>query len=191
MIRVALVGNIASGKSTVDMFLQKQGYLVLDTDKVCHCLLENNADVVRAFSSYDILDENQNISREKLGKVVFSDKNLKTTLENILHPQIRQKILEFFENNKYEKIVFVAIPLLFEANMQDLFDKILFVYTNDSIRLKRLISRNNYSEEYAKIRLKSQLSQDEKIKKADYVIYNNSTKDELEKEVVKVLEQIH
>lgn len=190
MIRVALVGNIASGKSTVDIFLQELGYLVLDTDKVSHCLLENNPEVIKAFSSYDILDENHNISREKLGKVVFSDKNLKAMLEKILHPQIRLKILEFFENNKSEKVVFVAIPLLFEANMQDLFDKILFVYTNDEIRLKRLISRNNYSEEYAKIRLKSQLSQDEKIKKADYVIYNNSTKEELRKEVVKVLEQI-
>ena len=190
MIRVALVGNIASGKSTVDIFLQELGYLVLDTDKVCHCLLENNAGIKRVFSSYDILDENQNISREKLGKVVFSDKNLKTKLENILHPQIRRKILEFFENNKSEKIVFIAIPLLFEANMQDLFDKILFVYTNDEIRLKRLIARNNYSEEYAKIRLNSQLSQDEKIKRADYIVYNNSTKDELRKEVVKVLEQI-
>ena len=75
--------------------------------------------------------------------------------------------------------------------MQDLFDKILFVYTNDEIRLERLIARNKYTKEYAQIRLNSQLSQDEKVKKSDYVIYNNSTKKELKKEVIKVLEQIH
>ena len=184
MIKVALVGNIASGKSTVEEILQQFGY------KVCHKLLENNSEIVEAFSSYNILDENQNISREKLGKIVFSNPKLKTKLESILHPQIRKEILKFFEINKSQKIVFVAIPLLFEANMQDLFDKILFVYTNDEIRLKRLIARNNYTKEYAQIRLNSQLSQDEKVKKSDYVIYNNSTKDDLKKEVVKVFGQI-
>lgn len=190
MIRVALVGNIASGKSTVEEILRQSGYLVLDTDKVCHKLLESNSEIVGAFSSYDILDENQNISREKLGKIVFSNSKLKTKLESILHPQIREKIQNFFDENKSQKIVFVAIPLLFEANMQDLFDKILFVYTNNEIRLKRLIARNNYTKEYAQIRLNSQLSQDEKVKKSDYVIYNNSTKDDLKKEVVKVFGQI-
>lgn len=191
MIKVALVGNIASGKSTVEEILQQFDYLVLDTDKVCHKLLENNSEIIEAFSSYDILlDGNQNISREKLGKIVFSNPTLKTRLESILHPQIRKEIINFFDENKSQKIVFVAIPLLFEANMQDLFDKILFVYTNDEIRLERLIARNHYTKEYAQIRLNSQLSQDEKIKKSDYVIYNNSTKDELKDEVIKVLEQI-
>ena len=108
-----------------------------------------------------------------------------------MHPQIRKEILKFFEINKSQKIVFVAIPLLFEANMQDLFDKILFVYTKDEIRLERLIARNKYTKEYAQIRLNSQLSQDEKVKKSDYVIYNNSTKGELKEKVIKVLEQIH
>ena len=131
-----------------------------------------------------------NISREKLGKIVFSNLKLKTKLESILHPQIRKEILKFFEINKSQKIVFVAIPLLFEANMQDLFDKILFVYTKDEIRLERLIARNKYTKEYAQIRLNSQLSQDEKVKKSDYVIYNNSTKGELKEKVIKVLEQI-
>lgn len=190
MIKVALVGNIASGKSTVEEILQQSDYLVLDTDRVCHKLLENNSEIIEAFSSYDILDDNQNISREKLGKIVFSNPTLKTKLESILHPQIRKEIINFFDENKSQKIVFVAIPLLFEANMQDLFDKILFVYTNDEIRLERLIARNHYTKEYAQIRLNSQLSQDEKIKKSDYVIYNNSTKDELKEEVIKVLEQI-
>lgn len=191
MIKVALVGNIASGKSTVEEIFQQFDYLVLDTDRVCHKLLENNSEIIEAFSSYDILDGNQNISREKLGKIVFSNPTLKTKLESILHPQIRKEIINFFDENKSQKIVFVAIPLLFEANMQDLFDKILFVYTNDEIRLERLIARNKYTKEYAQIRLNSQLSQDEKVKKSDYVIYNNSTKKELKKEVIKVLEQIH
>ena len=138
MIRVALVGNIASGKSTVEAILQQFGYLVLDTDKVCHKLLEHNSEIIEAFSSYDILDGNQNISREKLGKIVFSNLKLKTKLESILHPQIRKEILKFFEINKSQKIVFVAIPLLFEANMQDLFELGLSGKNDASIKREKL-----------------------------------------------------
>lgn len=190
MIRIALVGNIASGKSTVEQVLTLNGFLVLDTDRVAHILLDNNQEVINAFKDFDIL-ENGKISREKLGRVVFSSKENKKKLENILHPQIRQEILKFFAENSDKKAVFVAIPLLFEAKMEDLFDKIVFVYTDDKIRLNRLIARNNYTLEYAKVRINSQLSQDEKVKKSDIVIFNNSTKEDLEKEVkAKLIEQI-
>lgn len=190
MIRIALVGNIASGKSTVEQVLTSNDFLVLDTDRVAHILLDNNQEVINAFKDFDIL-ENGKISREKLGRVVFSSKENKKKLENILHPQIRQEILKFFDENSDKKAVFVAIPLLFEAKMEDLFDKIVFVYTDDKIRLNRLIARNNYTLEYAKVRINSQLSQDEKVKKSDIVIFNNSTKEDLEKEVkAKLIEQI-
>lgn len=190
MIRIALVGNIASGKSTVEQVLTSNGFLVLDTDSVAHILLDNNQEVINAFKDFDIL-ENGKISRETLGRVVFSSKENKKKLENILHPQIRQEILKFFDENSDKKAVFVAIPLLFEAKMEDLFDKIVFVYTDDKIRLNRLIARNNYTLEYAKVRINSQLSQDEKVKKSDIVIFNNSTKEDLEKEVkAKLIEQI-
>ena len=75
--------------------------------------------------------------------------------------------------------------------MEDLFDKVLFVYTNDDIRLQRLMKRNHYTEEYAIVRMNSQISQDEKVKLADWVIYNNSTVEDLRKMVVNVIEQIH
>lgn len=138
MIRIALVGNIASGKSTVEHILASNGFLVLDTDRVAHSLLDNNQEVINAFKDFDIL-ENAKISREKLGHVVFSSKENKKKLENILHPQIRQEILKFFDENSDKKAVFVAIPLLFEAQMEDLFDKIVFVYTDDKIDRKSVV----------------------------------------------------
>ena len=73
--------------------------------------------------------------------------------------------------------------------MEDLFDKVLFVYTDDEIRLERLMKRNNYTREYAQIRMNSQISQDEKINKADYIIYNNSTINELEAQLIKLLNE--
>ena len=188
MLKVALVGNIASGKSTVEKALQTSGYVVLDTDKVCHELLTCD-EVSKEFSSFDVF-ENGIISREKLGKLVFANVELKKRLEDILYPMVRLRIAEFFEQYNAESLVFVAIPLLFESGMVNLFDKIVFVYCDDDIRLKRLTARNNYTEEYAKIRMGAQQSQDEKIKKSDYVIYNNSTIEALDRCVDSVVNEL-
>ena len=190
MIKFALCGNIASGKSTVQKLLENQGYRVLDTDKVAHELLTvNNSELFLEFKKFDVF-ENGEFSREKLGKLVFTNKEIKQKLENILHPQIREKIKEFFEQNQNEKYLFVGIPLLFEANMTDLFDKIIFIYADDEIRLKRLLLRNGYSVEYAKARLNSQMRQEEKTQKSDYVIYNNGSIEELNVNIIKLFEQI-
>lgn len=190
MIKFALCGNIASGKSTVQKLLENQGYRVLDTDKVAHELLTvNNSELFLEFKKFDVF-ENGEFSREKLGKLVFTNKEIKQKLENILHPQIREKIKEFFEQNQNEKYLFVGIPLLFEANMTDLFDKIIFIYADDDIRLKRLLHRNGYSVDYAKARLNSQMRQEEKTQKSDYVIYNNGSIEELNVNIIKLFEQI-
>lgn len=191
MIRVALVGNIASGKSTVEKILAERGYIVLDTDVVCHNLLSLYKNtIIEAFKLYDIKNQSGDISREKLGKLVFGDKYLKRKLENIIHPLVKEYILDFFKKHKDEKFVFVSVPLLFEAGMEDLFDKIIFIYSEDGLRLQRLLKRNNYTMEYAKRRLASQASQEVKMNQSDFILNNNSTLKCLEDNVSKLIEQI-
>lgn len=187
MIKFAIAGNIASGKSTVEEILIKHNFPVLDTDKVCHRLLAELEEIKIEFGNYDIFTPQNEISREKLGKVVFTNQELKIKLENILYPNVRIEIEKFFEENKNKSCAFVAIPLLFEAKMEDLFDKIIFVYCDDEIRLTRLIERNSYDREYAQKRLDSQMPQEIKLSKSDYIINNSSDKNTLEKEVEELI----
>ena len=190
MIKIALTGNIASGKSTVQGLLEKKGYKVFDTDDAAHILLDTMPEIKEVFKSYDIFNSDGLINRGKLGTIVFSAPELKKKLENIMHPAIKNKILEFFEQNKSERAVFVGIPLLFESDMRDIFDKAVLIYTDDFTRKERLILRNNYSPEYAAARMEAQMPQDEKKLLCDDIIFNNGTLSDLEKSVDECLDRI-
>lgn len=190
MISIAIVGNIASGKSTVENVLRKKGYKVFDSDIIAHEVLEDLSEkILEAFKDYDI-SENGKISRQKLGALVFNDKNLKEKLENIVHPEIKDRLKKIFEENKLEKYIFVSIPLLFEVRWRNLFDKILFIYTEDKIRLRRLMQRNKFTKEDALARIKSQLPQEEKAKCSDFVIENNRSIDVLQKYIERFIIQL-
>lgn len=190
MKKIAISGNIASGKTTVQKIIEAKGYKVLDTDDVSRDLLTvKNIPLNEAFKNYDVFEDGE-FSRFKVGQLIFSDKQARKLIADVMHPQVKEVMLEFFEDNKDDELLFVGIPLLFEANMQDLFDKIIFVYTDDELRLERLIQRNNYTVEHAKNRLLSQKPQEEKVKLSDFIVTNNGAKEELEKQVIKLLEQI-
>lgn len=194
MIKVAITGNIASGKSQVEKILLSLGYKVADTDKFNHFILASDINAIQeikeAFKEDDILDENNGISREKLGKIIFSTGWKKLKLEEILHKRIYDKVNEFFEQNADRDFVFVSVPLLFETKQEAVFDKIIFVSADEDVRLQRLVERNNYTVSYAKARIASQQKEAEKIKKSDFIIYNNSDFISLRNQVRGVLNQL-
>lgn len=188
-MKIAIAGNIASGKSTVQKFLEEYGYKVLDTDKCGHQALTLTC-VKKALAGWDIFDDKGEISRPKLGQIVFNDPHKKSELESLIHPIIKQNILDFFEQNKADKLLFAGIPLIFESNMENLFDKIVFIYTEDELRKKRLVERNNYTEEYALLRINSQRPQEEKLAHCDYIIYNNGSVSELKLQIRELIQKL-
>lgn len=188
MHKIAIVGNIAAGKSEVEKYLSKKDFVVLDTDMMTHDILMDKPDVPEAFEDYDIFEYGR-LSKQKLGKLVFDNPELKSKLEDIVHPLIMQEIDNAFRIYSNEKIVFISVPLLFEVGWESLFDKIIFIKADDNIRLERLIERSGLSREDASKRLKSQIPQDEKLAKAHYIIENNSTIDNLYEQIERILDE--
>ena len=194
MMKIAITGNIGAGKSVVEKLLNDMNYPVIDTDKIVHELFDNsqelNVKLRNAFDGYDIYDTDGFISRKKLAAVVFSNSVLLKKLEEIIHPLIIEKVVSFFESNSYERLCFVAVPLLYEANWTYLFDKVILVAASKDIRLHRLISKRKLTEEDALKRMDAQMPQEEKIDFADYVIYNNTDFNDLTSQINEILLQL-
>ncbi len=169
MLKIAITGNIGAGKSEVEKLLSSE-FPVYDTDKMAHEILGN-------------------IDRKKLGDEVFKNPEKRKKLEEFVHPKIKEMILDIFEQNF--EVVFISVPLLYETDFHKLFDKVLFIASDEDIRLARIMKRNNFTEEEALVRIKSQLPQEEKIAAADYVIYNNASIEDLEKQVSIFVGKLH
>ena len=188
---IGITGSIACGKSLVSNYLQEKGYTIIDADKIGHMALENDEvkkQLVNKFGK-SILKDNE-VNRVTLGKLVFENKENLKELNNIIHPQIRKNISEQIQVHKNEKLVFVDVPLLFEAKFDDLVEKIIVISLDEKIQLERLMNRNSLSKEEALQRIKSQIPVREKEKLGDYVVDNSFTQENTYKQVDRILEKL-
>ncbi len=178
---IAITGGIACGKSSVAKIIQDLGYVVLSADYYAHEVLKNGKDSfakIRDRYGPEIVSGDQ-IDRAKLADKVFSNTEERKWLESITHPEIQKLAQEDILKYQDQDFVFYEIPLLFEVNAQDRFSKILVVTCDLQIQIKRMKSRNQWSDQEIEKRIHAQLSNEEKIKRADFVIKNNSSWDEL------------
>ena len=190
-MNIGITGSIACGKSTVSDYLIAKGYTIIDADKLGHVALTSD-DVKRKLAEKfsDEILENNEISREKLGKLVFgNDDNLKI-LNSIIHPKIKELILKLQEEHENEDLVFLDIALLYEANFVDLVEKVAVVYVDEDIQLKRLMTRNSLSKGEALKRIESQMSPQEKASLGDFVINNSYRKEDTFQQIDEILEKL-
>ena len=190
-LNIGITGSIACGKSTVSNHLKEKGYTIIDADKLGHIALTSDEVKEKLKKSFGLtILENNEISREKLGKLVFgNDENLKV-LNSIVHPYIRKIILQLQEKHRDERLVFLDIALLFEAGFEDLVEKIIVVHVDEKIQLARLMSRNSLSKEQAMFRIESQMSSKDKSILGNYVIDNGGTKEETYKQIDLIIEAL-
>ena len=190
-MNIGITGSIACGKSTVSDYLIEKGYTIIDADKLGHVALTSN-DVKRKLTEKfgDNILENNEISREKLGRLVFgNDDNLKI-LNSIIHPKIKELILKLQEEHKDENLVFLDIALLYEANFVDLVEKVAVVYVDEDVQLERLMTRNSLTKEEAIKRIESQMSPQEKALLGDFVINNSYSKEDTFQQIEEIIERL-
>lgn len=181
---IGITGGISSGKSVVSDYLISKGYKVVDSDLLVHEAYQNIKiqDEIKKDFKIDAID------RKELGKLVFSDETLRKKLESIIHPYVLKRIEE--EKKNIDKVLFIVMPLLYEIGYEKNVDKVLVVNVNKVTQELRLMNRDNIDRSYAKKKIASQMPLEEKVKKADYVIDNNSSIEETKLIIDNVLRSI-
>lgn len=180
-----ITGGIACGKSEVGRILEGMGFAVCDADVVAHGLMRKGTrvfDQVVAHFGAGIVSESGEISRPALGKAVFGNPAQREALNRLVHPAVRKELAEWIgDRRRLGEHAAVMIPLLFESGMQDLgFDAVLCVSSHEALVMERL-ERRGLAHAEAGQRIQSQMPLAEKEQRADLVIWNDGTLDDLEK----------
>ncbi len=190
MLKIGLTGGIGSGKTAVSDQFQRLGINIIDTDIISRELMNHDQAVIKkvveVFSD-KVLDGNGAVDRKKLAQIVFSNKEQKQQLENILHPAIRnevnRQIQSFSLHKNPPKYLIVVIPLLLETGFTDLIDRILVVIAEENIRVERIKQRDNRTLAEIRAIISSQVNDKKRILAADDIIENNNNFKQLESQV--------
>lgn len=189
---LGLTGGIASGKSTVSAYLAQKGALIVDADLIARQVVAKKSSglkqIVAKFGE-EILTASGELDRKKLGKLVFSNKELLKALTDITGPLIRAEILREIQAAKKAqvKLVVLDIPLLFETGYQTLCDKVMVVTIPSKLQLERVMKRDNLSAAEARKRIANQLPASKRNELADVLIDNSKSVAETYQQVLKWL----
>jgi len=183
---IGVTGGIGCGKTTLTNYLKEREFPVVDADEIVGKLFGDLHIQEKIIAAIGTLDKN------KIRKIVFQSTVKRRELENILHPSvisiIEQEVNHHRENQK--GLLFVSIPLLFEKDLNAMFDQTVAVVCEEETQLERLQKRDGIDELTAKNMISSQLSNAEKAKKADIVIHNDGTVDDFHQSIENLLEKL-
>lgn len=191
MLVVGLTGGIGSGKSTVAELFAENNVPVIDADEIAHKLTQADGVAypdLRNWLGDDFFDRQGQLKRGKLRELAFTEPAILSKLEQLLHPLVEKTIkarLHVLSKQSHNYVI-VVIPLLIEAKMQSLTDRILVINCPRSLQLERASARDNSSAETIKKILSQQIQNKERLKFADDIIDNSGTICELQSQIAKL-----
>ena len=193
---IGLTGGIASGKSTVASLFRAWGAFVADADEISRHALDPDTDcyekTVAAFGR-GILHGDGTVDRRKVASIVFSDKKALNLLNGIIHPYVR-RIIRADSQTAYaespKRMIVWDVPLLFETGYDEEVAKTVVVTARQSLRIERIVARDGSTRAAALRRIRAQMPDREKVRRADLVIRNNSSLEELEKRTREVFDEL-
>ncbi len=192
ILKLGLTGGIGSGKSTIAGMFSDLGAIVLDADEVAFRALELGGKgyekVVKTFG-LEVINENKTVNRKKLAAVVFNDSHKREILNSIVHPIVweEEKLLQ--ESAEAGSLVITNAALIIESGGWKRFDKIVVVYCEDEVRVKRLLKRGMEHDDIHR-RIAAQMTLSEKLKYADFVINNSGNKEASRSQVEEVYRKL-
>ena len=193
---IGLTGGIGSGKSTVSQYLKELGAVIIDADKVGHEAFQPGTEAWRevvATFGRDIVTPNGEIDRKKLGAIVFDNPPALTQLNRIMHPKMRDMMKARIDEYRRQGVAVVVLEaaILIEANWAPLVDEVWVTIARESAVLERLKKQRGLAEEQTLSRIRSQLSNGERLKHADVVISNEGNLEEVKARVKELWVKIH
>ncbi len=190
MVRImGLTGGIASGKSTVSSILRGLGAIIIDADEVARKIVEQDrpalAEIERFFGK-EVIFEDGNLNRKKLGTIVFNNQSLLKKLNEITHPYIIKEIIDvinWYKKTSNNRVIILDAALLIEMDLIYLVEEVWLVSVPKEVQINRLIQRENISADDAKKRIDAQMPLDEKKQYAHIIIDNSRDVDYLKEQV--------
>ena len=189
---IGLTGGIGSGKSVVGNFFTELGIDVIDADLISRNILDSNKKArklfVKSFGN-EFIDKKGNVNREQLRTIIFDDKEKKMSLESIIHPLVREEIINFTEQSKsIYKIVMV--PLIYETQSSNFYEKIIVIDCDEQEQIVRASKRDGKSKENILSIIKTQASRNERNSIADFIILNDSSIEDLRLKVIQIHQKL-
>ena len=183
-MKVAVTGGIGAGKSEFMRAVKELGIRTYSADEINAELLRDKRYIEKLSEAFPLAVKDGKVDKSVLREEVFSDEKKRKTLNALAHPEIRRKIEEITGD------AVIEVPLLFESGMTDLFDRVIVVTAGEDVRINRIVSTRNISKDLAKNIIKNQTTDDERIKRADYVAINDGTRKDLYEQAKNIIKRI-
>lgn len=183
-MKVAVTGGIGAGKSEFMRAVKELGIRTYSADEINAELLRDKRYIEKLSAAFPLAVKDGKVDKAALREEVFSNEKQRKTLNALAHPEIRRKIEEITGD------AVVEVPLLFESGMTDLFDRVIVVTAGEDVRINRIVSTRNISKDLAKNIIKNQATDDERIKRADYVAINDGTRKDLYEQAKNIIKRI-